>query len=336
MSARSRPTFAVAHPNIALAKYWGKRAGAGNYPAVPSLSVTLAGLETRTRLELRDDVPADRLVLNGEVAKGKGMERAAALFDRVRAAAGITSRMVVESTNDFPTASGLASSASGFAALAVAAVRAAGLDWGADRISDLARRGSASAARSLFGGFVELEGVADEAPLGPEGLLAARPVASPEQLPLRILVCVATESAKTVGSTEGMRATASSSPYHAGWLAEGPRIFHAMKKALAERDFAAVGELAERSALAMHANALAGGVVYWSGVTLEALSAVRALRARGTPAFATMDAGPHVKVIVKPEDAALVGTWMRAVPGVLRVIECEPGEGARVVEEGAP
>jgi diphosphomevalonate decarboxylase len=83
----------------------------------------------------------------------------------------------------------------------------------------------------------------------------------------------------------------------------------------------------------MHANAIAAGMVYWSGVTLEALAALRVLRARGTEAYATIDAGPHVKVIVRPEDAALVGTWMRAVPGVLRILECEPGEGARVVSD---
>jgi diphosphomevalonate decarboxylase len=110
-----------------------------------------------------------------------------------------------------------------------------------------------------------------------------------------------------------------------------------MKTALAARDFEAVGELAERSALAMHANSIAAGTVYFSGVTIEALAAVRALRARGTPVYATIDAGPHVKVLCRPDDAALAGTWMRAVPGVLRVIECSPGEGARLVSgsEGA-
>jgi diphosphomevalonate decarboxylase len=326
-----RSAVAIAHPNIALAKYWGKRPGTGNYPAVPSLSVTLAGLATRTRVELDDDAATDHLVLNGEPVTGRPLERATVLLDRVRSAAGTSARARIESSNDFPTASGLASSASGFAALAVAAARAAGLDWDAEQTSDLARRSSASAARSLFGGFVELL-AGPEA--GGDEPLPARFVAGPEHLPMRVLVCVATEGAKTVGSTEGMRATATSSPYHDAWLAEGPRVFVALKAALLARDFAAVGELSERSALAMHANAIAAGVVYWSGVTLEALGAVRALRARGTPAFATIDAGPHVKVIVRPEDAALAGTWMRAVPGVLRVIECAPGEGARVIDQG--
>jgi diphosphomevalonate decarboxylase len=321
---------ALAHPNIALAKYWGKRAGGGNYPAVPSLSVTLAGLATRTRVELRDDATADTLLLNGEPADARALERATFLLDRVRKAAGMSTRALIESANDFPTASGLASSASGFAALAVAAVRAAGLDWGAEQTSDLARRSSASAARSLFGGFVELEAGAPNASAA-DAPLSARPLFPAEYLPLRVLVCVATEGSKSIGSTDGMRATAEASPYHDAWLADAPKVFQAMKTALGARDFSAVGELAERSALAMHANAIAAGLVYWSGVTIEVLAAVRALRGRGVPVYATVDAGPHVKVLVRPDDAALAGTWMRAVPGVLRVIECAPGQGARVV-----
>jgi diphosphomevalonate decarboxylase len=333
MSSPNRFAIALAHPNIALAKYWGKRAGTGNFPAVPSLSVTLAGLATTTRVAFPDGLAEDRLVLNGSPADARAVARATALLDRVRAAAGVTSRALMESTNDFPTSSGLASSASGFAALAVAGARALGLDWDAARTSDLARRSSASAARSLFGGFAELE--AGEEGASNDVVLSAVPVAPPEHLPMRVLVCVATEGAKSIGSTEGMKATATISPYHHAWLDEGPRIHHAMKKALLARDFATVGELAERSALAMHANAIAAGMIYWSGVTIDALHAVRMLRARGTAAFATIDAGPHVKVVVRPEDAAAVGKWMRAVPGVLRVIECEPGEGARVVSEGA-
>src|SRR5271170_6797595 len=102
---RRQPATALAHPNIALAKYWGKRDGDGNYPAVPSLSVTLAGLATRTRVELRDDLTADRLVLNGEPADARALARATSLVDRVRSAAGTNARVAIESTNDFPTAS---------------------------------------------------------------------------------------------------------------------------------------------------------------------------------------------------------------------------------------
>lgn len=312
---------ALAHPNIALSKYWGKAAGGGNVPAVPSLSVTLAGLATTTTVTFDDALEADELVLNASPAPAAALARATELLDRVRVGAGITTRARVVSANDFPTASGLASSASGFAALAVAAVRAAGLDYSADRVADLARRSSASAARSIFGGFVELDGE------------AARPVAPPTQIDLTVLVCVTTEGPKAVSSREGMDITAKKSPYYGAWLTEAPRIHAALKESLLRGDLETTCTLAEQSALAMHASAFAAGVVYVSGATLEALRAVHALRREDIGAWATMDAGPHLKCLVASRDAARVKERLARVPGVLRVLSALPGEGARVVKE---
>lgn len=315
-----REAVALAHPNIALSKYWGKREGAGNVPAVPSLSVTLAGLATTTRVSFDDTLPSDALVLNGAPAPEAALDRATELLDRVRAAAGLSMRARVESRNDFPTASGLASSASGFAALALAAVRAAGLDWGPDRVAALARQSSASAARSLFGGFVELDGE------------HARPVAPPGKLDLTVLVCVTTEGPKAVSSRSGMVETAAKSPYYAAWLETAPRLHHALKEAVLAGDLARTCVLAEESALAMHASAFAAGIVYVSGATLEALAAVRALRSEGLVAYATMDAGPHLKCLVRTADAPRARERLAECPGVLRIIEAVAGEGARLVE----
>lgn len=333
MSARE--ATAVAHPNIALSKYWGKRAGAGNFPAVPSLSLTLAGIATRTRVAFDRAPGDDALVLNG-TAMATGSEpltRVRALLDRVRRASGVTAGALVETANDFPTASGLASSASGFAALALAATRAAGVDWDAAQVSDLARRSSASAARSVFGGLVELAAgavVAQES-----DVLAATPLALPESLPLAVVVCVTTEGAKAHGSTDAMRATAERSPYYATWLEVAPRIHAALKTAILAGDFARAGALAEESALAMHASAFAAGFVYFRESTLVLMDAVRALRASGTPAFFTMDAGPHVKVFVRAEDADAVAAQLGRVPGTLRTIVCRPGPAAHLVGESA-
>lgn len=314
-----RSAVALAHPNIALSKYWGKREGAGNVPAVPSLSVTLAGLATTTEVTFDDALESDALVLNGTPTHDKALARATELLDRVREAAGLRARASVVSTNDFPTASGLASSASGFAALAVAAVRAAELDWSAERVADLARRSSASAARSIFGGFVELDGE------------NARPIAPPGCIDLEVLVCVTTEAPKAVSSRDGMAMTAAKSPYYRAWLEAAPRIHAALKDALVAGDLERTCALAEESALAMHASALAAGVVYVSGATLDALATVRALRAEGVSAYATMDAGPHLKCLVHTRDAARAKDRLARTPGVLRIIEAAAGDGARVV-----
>lgn len=319
---RKRAVSAIAHSNIALSKYWGKRtdaAGSGNVPAVPSLSVTLAGLSTRTTVEFDSAFDADTLVINDRPAD---VTRATELLDRVRSLAGVKARARVVSSNDFPTASGLASSASGFAALALAAVRAAGLDFGAERVADLARQSSASAARSLFGGFVELDGA------------TARQVAPPSQLDLVVLVCVTTEEAKSMSSRDGMNETARRSPYYEEWLRTAPRIHASLKDALLKGDFETMGALAEQSALAMHASAFAANIVYVSGATLAALSTVRALRERdGVKAYATIDAGPHLKCLVREADVARAKEALTRTPGVLRIIEARPGEGARIAEE---
>jgi diphosphomevalonate decarboxylase len=315
---RGREAVALAHPNVALSKYWGKRQGEGNVPAVPSLSVTLAGLTTRTRLAWDSSLPDHRFVLDGAARKREEAPRVFAFLDTLGRAQAVSAHADVESRNDFPTASGLASSASGFAALALAGVRANGSDWDAARVAELARGGSASAARSIFGGFVELEGT------------RARPLAPVDHLPLVVLVCVTTEAAKAVGSSEGMRLTMERSPYAQAWLEAAPRLHAELRESLLGRDFMRVGELAEASALAMHACAIAAGVVYWNPATIDALAAVRALRARGVPVYATIDAGPHVKVLARPCDATTASEAMRRVPGVLRVIEARPGEGARL------
>lgn len=325
----SRTAAVRAHANIAFSKYWGKRAYAGNYPAVPSLSLTLDAMTTRTRVTFDDSLRADRFRLGEQEPGGRPLERVSALLDTVRAAVGTTARADVVSLNDFPTASGLASSASGFAALAYAAVRASGLDWTKEKISDLARRSSASAARSVFGGFVELDA-------GPElpttGDLAARTLVPATEIDWRLLVVALGDAKKDVSSSDGMVRTARESPYYPAWLQVGPRLHAEVRAALLARDFERFGAATERSALAMHASAFAAGVVYWQAATLQVLAAVRELRRRGTAVFATMDAGPHVKVLVQPGDAALAGTWLRAVPGVSRVLEAKGAGGAEPID----
>jgi diphosphomevalonate decarboxylase len=324
-----REATAIAHPNIALAKYWGKRAFGHNLPAVPSLSVTLAGMATRTTVRFDAALASDELVLGGAPADAR---RASAMLDRVRAASGVSLRARVTSDNDFPTASGLASSASAFAALAVAACAAAGLSWSTEEQSDLARRSSVSSARSLLGGFARLR----EGRPGDERL-AAEPVAPADHWDLRVVVAVTHEGPKAVGSSEGMQHTVETSPYFPAWVDHAPSLCARVRDAVLARDLDALGVAAEESALAMHASAIAAapGVLYWSGPTIEALAEVRRLRARGVGAYATIDAGPHVKVLTRAADEAAVALAMERVPGVLRTIRAEPGPGAYVVRDEA-
>ncbi len=319
---------AVAHPNIALAKYWGKRDRGRNIPAVPSLSVTLAGMTTTTSVE---DADADSFTLNGVLSSARPLERVLAMLDVLWREAGPTGQrphVSVMSRNDFPTAAGLASSASAFAALAVAADAFLETNLGLARLSCIARRLSASAGRSLYGGFVELSA-------GDSGTLelAASPLAAASHWDLRVIVAVTTEAQKEVGSTEGMNRTTATSPLYEAWVNAAPGIFARVREAVLERDFGALVGPVEQSALTMHACALAAdpGLVYWNGTTVEVLRAVRELRREGLPVCFTIDAGPHVKILTPAVHETAVSDVIASLPGVLRTIAACPGEGARLV-----
>lgn len=320
----SRAARAVAHSNIALAKYWGKADVERNLPAVPSLSLTLDALSTETSVEFDAALEKDEATLDERVVEGRPLARIVALLDRVRDRAGSGERARVVSHNNFPTAAGLASSASGFAALALAATKAAGLDATPEEVSALSRASSASAARSVYGGFVSLGAGAE----------AAERVAPPDHFPVSMLVAVTATGPKAIGSTEGMQHTAATSPYYAAWVERAPALYDEVRAAVIARDLGLLGAAAEQSALMMHASMLAArpAIVYFSPVTLAVMERVRALREAGTPAFYTMDAGPHVKVLTAPADATAVAAALFGVPGVVRVIRCAPGPDAHLLE----
>jgi diphosphomevalonate decarboxylase len=322
---------AVAGTNIALVKYWGKRDETLNLPATGSLSLTLDRLGTRTRVAFDGgDGARDRVTLDGGPAAEKVATRVTLFLDRVRARAGIAARATVVTDNSVPTASGLASSASGFAALAVAATGAAGLALTPTELSVLARLGSGSAARSIFGGFVEMARGARA-----DGTdAAAHPLDAGDGWNVRLVVAITAAGEKALGSTAAMRRTAETSPYYEAWVRGVDRDLAAARAAIAGRDLAALGAVAERSAMRMHASAMAADppILYWNPATIAAISRVRALRAEGASAFFTIDAGPHVKVLCAAREAEAVAAALAETPGVLRTLIAAPGTGAQLVE----
>ena len=329
MSPRISEATAVAHPNIALIKYWGKADAARNIPAVGSLSITLDGLTTTTRLRFDPDLGADRFVLGGR--RAPEMEaRVTSCLDLLRQRADVETRALVESDNDFPTAAGLASSASGFAALVVAADRALRTGIATADLADLARQASGSAARSLFGGFVEVSLTA-----GARGVMPrTKQVLEPSAWPLGVVVAVTDTGPKDVGSTEGMVRTERTSPYYSAWVDSSGADLAEARAAVERLDFEALADISELSCLKMHAVMLSArpGLVYWNGATVECIRRIRELRADGVGVFFTIDAGPQVKAVCLPEAQNRVATELGAVPGVGRIIESGLGDGARIVE----
>jgi diphosphomevalonate decarboxylase len=328
MNLKAVQATAVAHPNIALVKYWGKRDVERNIPAVGSLSITLDGMTTTTTVRFDPALEHDTFFLGGREVP-KMAERVVACLDRVRRCAGVSTYAVVESENDFPTAAGLASSASGFAALVVAADAALGAELDRSEIADLARWASGSAARSLFGGFVELR-LTPDGPHPTETLQLLEPSA----WPLRVLVAVTDPGPKAVGSTDGMLMTERTSPYYPAWVESSLADLSQVRPAVEQRDFEALADVSESSCLKMHAVMLSArpGLVYWNGTTVEGIRRVRELRSGGVPVFFTIDAGPQLKAVCLPEAFERVERELAEIPGVTSLIASGLGDGARVIE----
>ena len=316
---------AVAHPNVALIKYWGKRDTEANLPATGSLSITLGGMETRTHIRFSDDLAEDHYLLDGrEMPAG---ERVSACLDRLRKKAGTRTRCQVESFNDFPTGAGLASSASGFAALVLAAAHALGLELEPAELEELTRLGSGSAPRSLFGGFVLLMS-------GESGVPACRPLLNPDEWPLEVVVAVTDPAPKAVGSTQAMELGRLTSPYYSQWIDTHQTDLKTSLDCVRQRNFRALAEVAEHNCLKMHAVAMTSQppMLYWQPATIAAMSAVRGMRANGAGVFFTIDAGPQVKAVCLPGESDAVAQELASLSGVTRIIKGGLGEGARIVD----
>ena len=319
--------------NIALVKYWGKRDERLNIPAAGSLSVTLADLEAHTTVAFDPALTDDLFHLNGaRVQAPAALAKVARVLDGVRRATGMGFKARVDSVNTFPTGAGIASSAAGLAALALAATRAAGWSPSPQEVSVLARLGSGSASRSIHGGFVEW--YPGERADGSDSY--AESIAGLTHWPLSVGIFVVDPGPKWVPSTRGMAETARTSPYYTAWLAAVEEDLPIARSAILERDFSGLEKVSERSCLAMHAAMIAArpSLRYWRSGTLALLDALDRIRSEGARAFYTIDAGPNVKVFTPPGDPDGVLDRLSETPCVVHTLRSEPGSGARLVEEG--
>jgi diphosphomevalonate decarboxylase len=313
---------AIAHPNIALIKYWGKRDIALNLPAVSSLSMTLDGFRTRTTVSWGTE--RDTFQLNGLEPSAAFAKRAFVHLDRIdphRPPCG------VRTVSNFPTAAGLASSASGFAALTMAAAAASGQRLSATELSVLSRQGSGSACRSLWGGFVRWD--RGTKPDGSD----SHGVPLNHSWDLAMVVAVVSSSQKSTGSTVGMNRSAATSAFYDEWIRTSEADVKEGVAAITSRDLDRLGQAMERSTFKMHAtmHSATPPLLYWQPETVAALHAVFSLRAQGISAWATMDAGPQVKVLCARSDAAAVEHALLPIAQQVHVLG--PGPDAYLVPE---
>ncbi len=314
---------AIAQPNIALIKYWGKRNVERNLPAVGSISITLSELYTQVSVDLSGGGKQDELYVNG-VENQSMLPRMSRCLSRVIGEHRGCAR--VSSSSNFPIAAGLASSASAFAAATVAAAAAAKLSLSTRELAGLAGRASGSAARSLYGGFAELANNADTIEL-----TALRGV---EEWPLQVVVAITESGPKSVGSTAAMEISRQTSPFYDRWIAQQTLDIDTARAAIEQRDFSELAAVSEHNCLKMHSVMWASRppMVYWNAATMRCMQTVRRLQSKGHKVFFTIDAGPQVKAVCLPEELAVVARALAETPGVEKIMTSGLGAAARLVD----
>ncbi|HWG92370.1 MAG TPA: diphosphomevalonate decarboxylase [Candidatus Thermoplasmatota archaeon] len=314
---------AVAHPNIALIKYWGRLDDDLNLPLTNSLSMTLDALSTTTTVEWDPRLKDHEVTINGEPQQGKPRFRVAKHLERLKERLHHEGYARVASVNNFPMGSGIASSASAFAALTGAAFAALGIDADAEELTTFARLGSGSAARSIHGGFVEwVAGARHEDSY-------AYQLAPESHWDLKDVVVVVSEEEKKVGSTEGHE-IARTSPFLDARLAHLHTSLALARASVLERDLKALGEVAELDALSMHAVMMTSSpsLLYWSPETVRLLQAVRRFRDEELEAYFTLDAGPNVHLLTTAANVDdLVGRLREEGIAKERILVNGPGPG---------
>ncbi len=329
----SRVVTVEAPANIAFIKYWGAVDLERAIPVNPSISMTLDRCVSRTTVRCLGPSAPDRVELIGEDGAsvpvgGSFRARIVAHLDRLRAEAGVATGLEVRTRNSFPAAAGMASSASGFAALTVATTRALGQDPDVAELSRLARlSGSGSAARSVLGGYVEWPAEGSES-------AHAVQLADADHWDLRDVVALVQTGPKRISSLEGHR-RAATSPHYARRQELLPERLARVRRAIRARDLEALGPVLEADAVELHLVAMSSSpaIFYWAPATLRVLERLRTLREQGVRAWATMDAGPNVHVICAPESEGPMAAALAAIEGVERVIRDRVGSGPRLLED---
>ncbi len=317
---------ALAHPNIALIKYWGNRDHDLRIPVNGSFSMNLEGLSAKTQVIFGENFSKDKLILNEEEVTGAGLARVSQILDEVRLKAGVNLFAKVVSENNFPTGAGIASSAAAFSALALSASKAAGLELDEKERSILARHGSGSACRSVPSGFVEwTNGETDESSY-------SFSLAPPEHWDLADCIAVVSGEHKEIGSTQGHR-IAETSPLQAARVADAPRRIEICREAILKRDFETFASIVEQDSDLMHAVMMTSNpaLFYWHPSTLHVMNSVRAWRGQGIPVCYTIDAGPNVHVITLKEKMNEVKEKLDSLEGVQKTLTATVGGAAHLI-----
>lgn len=320
---------AIAHSNIAFVKYWGKKDTKLFIPTRSNISMTLDALTSTTTIEFSNDYEKDVLIINGKEQSGKAYDKAIRHIGTIRKYAGVTDKAKVVSENNFPTAAGMASSASGFAAMTVAANEALGLGLDDKQLSIISRQGSGSSCRSIKGGFVEWHtgNTSEES--------YAEQVFDENHWDLRDIIAIVEPEEKKVSSRAGMQMSMENCPLYPDFVKGAEKNLADVKKGLAEKDFNLTGEALELDSLMLHSIMMTTkpALLYWAAPTVKVMHEIMNWREQGLQAYHTIDAGPNVHIITTAEYANEIEQKAKEIEGVKGIIHSKVGGDAKIISK---
>ncbi|URL61428.1 diphosphomevalonate decarboxylase [uncultured bacterium] len=321
------PVLARAHTNIAVIKYWGKADEKIIIPQSSSLSLTLKEFYTDTAVKFLNDLKQDQIRINHQ--RIPVSKKIMAVLNLVRKLANTKAHAVVNSVNHVPTSAGLASSASGLSALALASSYAAGLRLSKQDLSRLARHGSGSASRSIFGGWVEWQRGHDN------HSSYAFPIKDSTLNDVDMIAIIIKKTPKKISSRQGMRRSVKTSPYYGAWKEMTAKDLTTAVNALQNDDFRTLGHVAETNAMRMHALTLSADppFMYFNGDTIKIIDLINDLQAKGVNCYYTIDAGPNVKVICQHCDSLRIKRYLSKFFNPNKIVISGPGPGAHLIQK---
>ncbi len=318
---------AIANSNTAMIKYWGKYDEKLILPMNSNISMTVDSQNTTTTVEFSKELKEDAVLINGKEQDGKPRERVSRHLDLIRNIAKIDLKAKVMSENNFPTAVGLASSASGFAALTLAACSAAGLELDKKQLSIISRQGSGSSCRSIYGGYVEWMKSEKS-----EDSYAVQ-IADENHLDIRDIAVVISTRKRKIPTREGMRLSMSTSPLYNARLKVVDESLKKVREAIKNKDFTTIGKTAEADCLMMHAVAMTTdpALIYWEPKTLEVMEKVYQWRDEGLECYFTIDTGANMHIFCLPGSADEIVKRVKEIPGIMDVFVSKPGGEAKLI-----
>jgi diphosphomevalonate decarboxylase len=312
---------AIAPSNIAFIKYWGRKDEKLKLPTNASISMNLSDLITTTTVEFSPDFKEDLVIINGK-ENLKEASRVINFLDLVRQKANIFLKAKVISNNNFPDGTGLSSSASSFAALALASTKSIGLNFNEKELSILARQGSGSACRSIPDGFVEWEGE------------RAKSIYPPDYWKIIDVVALVSSQKKEISSTDGQK-YAQTSPFFQTRLSNIEDKIDRFKKALETKNFSEFGQILEGEALELHAIMLTStpSLIYWQPETVMLMKLVKKLRSEGLEVYFTVNTGQDIHLIIEEKNKEQLIQRLKDIKEIKKFIVNRPAIGVRLTED---